>query len=228
MTFWTKSILALILIGAALINLGVILELLGRKEKRFNPKTLRTIHRINGYFFFLFISYFCLKIMRGGGQELSARGALHGFLAVATFSLLLVKILIVRFYRQFYSMAVPMGLGVFLLAVSVTATSAGYYFTMHGAGATVSSVGVQEGLAGEGAVVFAENCADCHFADKTDAKIGPGLKGLFQRKTLPVSGREVTEENIRKQLKTPFIAMPSFPDLPEEEVQALVAFLEVL
>jgi mono/diheme cytochrome c family protein len=233
MIFLTKSILALILTGLAIVNLVVMLELLGRTgEKRFNPKKLRLIHRVSGYLFillFLLISYFCITIMRGMGQDLPARAALHGLFAVATFFLLCLKISLVRFYKKYYPMAVPMGLGVFILLLTTTATSAGYYFTMRGVSSFQIAPNFQEELAQEGARLFNENaCADCHYADRTDAKIGPGLKNLFKRDKLPMSGWAVTEENVRKQLKTPFRAMPSFAPLPEEEVKALLAFLKTL
>jgi cytochrome c2 len=187
---------------------------------------------VSGYLFillFLFISYFCIKIMRGMGQDLPARAALHGLFAVATFILLCLKITLVRFYKKYYPMAVSMGLGVFILLLTTTATSAGYYFSMRGVSSFQITADLQEELAREGARLFNEKaCADCHNADRTDAKIGPGLKGLFKRDKLPMSGRAVTEDNIRKQLKTPFRAMPSFAALSEEEVKALLAFLKTL
>ena len=233
MIFLTKSILALILTGLAIVNLVVMLELLGRAgEKSSNPKKLRLIHRVSGYFFillFLFISYYCIKIMRGMGQDLPARGALHGLFAVATFFLLSLKITLVRFYKKYYAMAVPIGLGVFILILTTTATSAGYYFTMRGVSPFQITADLQEGLAREGARLFSEKaCADCHYADRTDTKIGPGFKELFKRDKLPMSSRAVTEDNVRKQLKTPFRAMPPFADLSEEEVEALLAFLKTL
>ncbi|UCF82247.1 MAG: cytochrome c [Desulfobacteraceae bacterium] len=231
MTLWTKSILALILTALTILNLLSILELLGRKEKRLNPKALRFFHSINGYFFFvlfLVISYYCLKIMRAAGQDLSPRVALHGLLAVATFLFLGLKILILRFYRQYFSMVVPLGLSVVLLTLGTVATSAGYYFVTRGGVPAGASPDNRNVLQSEGMNVFNQNCADCHYADKVEAKIGPDLKGLFQRKTLPVSKQEVTEENIRKQLKTPFNVMPAFPDLEEKEVLALLAFLKGL
>lgn len=85
-----------------------------------------------------------------------------------------------------------------------------------------------EGLASEGAVVFNQKCSVCHHSDKTDYKIGPGLQGLFQREKLPVSARPVTEANIRSQLQTPFRNMPAFPELPEEKLEAVIAYLKTL
>lgn len=87
---------------------------------------------------------------------------------------------------------------------------------------------IREGLAGEGALVFNQKCIVCHHADKTESKIGPGLKGLFQRDKLPVSGRPVTEDGVRAQLREPFRNMPAFPELPPEKVEALITFLKTL
>ena len=234
MLFLTKSILALILVGMAIISLLTMLEMLGRTgEKEYNPKRLRQIHRVAGYSFlalFVVISYFCITILRGmGGAELSARVALHGYFAAATFFLLLVKIIIVRYYKKFYSIAVSMGFGVFILIFTTTAMSAGYYFTVRGI-STFRIGEVPEGLARQGAILFNEKgCNDCHFVDRTDTKVGPGLKGIFKRDRLPVSGRAVNEANMRKQLISPFRAMPSYANrLSDQQIKALIAFLKTL
>jgi len=91
-----------------------------------------------------------------------------------------------------------------------------------------ATAATQETLVSEGALVFTQSCSACHHSDKTDYKMGPGMKGLFQLEKLPVSGRPVTEANILTQLKTPFKSMPAFPELSEEKVSALIAFLKTL
>jgi len=82
----------------------------------------------------------------------------------------------------------------------------------------------------EGSKLFvSKGCAHCHFTDSGKTQIGPGLKELFKKDVLPVSGREATEENVRKQLKTPYKNMPSFADrLTEEQTDQLIAYLETL
>jgi len=85
-----------------------------------------------------------------------------------------------------------------------------------------------EGLANTGNMVFENNCSACHYIESTEEKVGPGLKGLFQMETLPVSGQAVNQENIRKQLATPYKNMPEFKNLSEDEVTALIAFLETI
>jgi len=83
-------------------------------------------------------------------------------------------------------------------------------------------------LAEKGASIFETNCAKCHYTDKTENKVGPGLKGLFSRNQLPLSGRAVSDANIRNQLKAPVEEMPPFPHLTEDEIQALIAYLKTL
>ena len=84
----------------------------------------------------------------------------------------------------------------------------------------------QTAKAGEN--LFQQKCAFCHYSDKTETKVGPGLKGISRRATLPVSGLPVSDENLRKQLTTPFAKMPPFPDLSEAQTAALIAYLKSL
>jgi uncharacterized membrane protein len=79
-----------------------------------------------------------------------------------------------------------------------------------------------------GGELFSSRCSLCHFADKSDTKIGPGFKGLFKRDQLPVSQKPVTEEAISNQLKSPVGKMPAFPDLSPEQIKELIAYLKTL
>lgn len=80
----------------------------------------------------------------------------------------------------------------------------------------------------DGKAVFDSYCGGCHFADKSDNKYGPGLKGLFALPKLPVSGRPVTEENILKQMKTPVKTMPPITQLNEAQTKSLMDYLKSL
>jgi len=51
------------------------------------------------------------------------------------------------------------------------------------------------GRAENGALIFDSHCAACHFADKFDRKIGPGLKGILKKEKLPAGGRPANPEN---------------------------------
>jgi len=86
----------------------------------------------------------------------------------------------------------------------------------------------------KGEAVFKQNCELCHYADRTDKKLGPGLKGLFSLKELPSSHKPMTEENVRAQIETGSpnakpMPMPPFKDkLKPAEMDALIAYLKTL
>lgn len=76
--------------------------------------------------------------------------------------------------------------------------------------------------------LFRKNCTFCHHHDQAEKKIGPGLKGIFNRAKLTSSGWAMSEENLRKQIKTPYAEMPPFDTLSDQEVTDLVAYLKRL
>ena len=98
---------------------------------------------------------------------------------------------------------------------------------VHGLRADATAA-VDTPLVRRGADIFAESCSGCHYADKTDTKIGPGFKGLFQRDQLPFRKVPVTEDAIVSQLRFPFKDMPPFRSLTREQILALVAYLKTL
>jgi len=87
------------------------------------------------------------------------------------------------------------------------------------------------GDATAGKAVFMKNCNLCHYADKTDSKIGPGLKGLFKAKELPKSHRPVSDANVREQIENgnPRKGMPPFgKKLSKADVDNVIAFLKTV
>jgi mono/diheme cytochrome c family protein len=87
------------------------------------------------------------------------------------------------------------------------------------------------GDATAGKAVFMKNCNLCHYADKTDSKIGPGLKGLFKAKELPKSHHPVSEATAREQIEkgNPSKGMPPFgKKLSKVDVDNLIAYLKTL
>jgi len=79
-----------------------------------------------------------------------------------------------------------------------------------------------------GAKLFDKSCSFCHFTDSTDTKVGPGLKGLFEREKMSFSGWPVSDVSVRRQLKTPFNEMPPFESLTDEEIKSLTDYLKSL
>ncbi len=83
------------------------------------------------------------------------------------------------------------------------------------------------GDAKKGKEVF-DQCAICHNDDSTEDKVGPGLKGLFKRDKLR-SGKAVSEDTVRDQIKNGGNGMPAFGDLlSDEELANVVAYLKTL
>lgn len=80
----------------------------------------------------------------------------------------------------------------------------------------------------KGGEIFDRSCSVCHFTETEDTRIGPGLKGLFQKNYFPVSQWPTTRENFKKQLRTPYKNMPPFDSLEDEQIEALIAYMETL
>jgi hypothetical protein len=79
-----------------------------------------------------------------------------------------------------------------------------------------------------GEKLFAANCSGCHYPDRKDPKVGPGLLGLFKNPKLPESGLPVSEKNVRRQIVNGGDKMPPFRHLKEEELKAIVDYLKTL
>ncbi len=239
-----KSIIALVLLAAALSAALSMLALMGRTEKRDNPEKWRRFHRLAGYAFALFLvlmSALGISIAVRTGDALPLRAIIHGFIGLFLLAVFFLKWLIARFYRQFLRMMPALGMTVFVLSL-VIFSMAGYYFLRAAISAplpadvvsgtlTLPSPELSARPAGDserGASLFAEMCASCHYPDREDARLGPGLKGLFTRPGLPFSGHPVTEENIWRQLFYPARSMPSFSKLTAQELADLMGYLKTL
>lgn len=82
----------------------------------------------------------------------------------------------------------------------------------------------------EGARLFQEKgCRRCHFIKSRESRVGPGLKGLFDRQNLPVSGRPVTGKNVSQQLIDPYQNMPVYKNrLTKAQRAAIIDYLKTL
>jgi len=235
--FMIKSILATFFLIAGLIAVICMLTLMGKTERKISAQLLRRMHRVAGFVFaglLLLISYFCIKYWAMVGDQLSTRAVLHGFLSLALIIIFILKISIVQYYKQFLRFVPIMGMIVFILSFVVFSSSAGFFF-LRTLCAKPESPGISESpqtplpmSAERGAALFNSKCISCHYADKEESKQGPGLKSILKRRNLPSSGRPANVENIKKQLKRPFLVMPSFASLSEQDIADLIAYLKIL
>ncbi len=235
--FLVKSILASVLMVSALAAVTSMLSMMGKAEKKSDPKTLVKVHRTFGRLFFILLLPLLILGMKHWtqvGDQASHRAVSHAVLAWGLIIIVLLKFAVVKFYRQLLRFAPALGMLVFSFAFVVFMISAGFYFvkTLSADKASDAEVKAGEfeivGDAEKGATFFNTNCFSCHYTDREDKKIGPGLKGLFKKDKLPHSSSPVSVENIRQVLIRPILTMPSFARMTGQEVADLIAYLKTL
>ncbi|HZL57673.1 MAG TPA: cytochrome c [Bryobacteraceae bacterium] len=84
-----------------------------------------------------------------------------------------------------------------------------------------------KGSVERGKIVFDNSCADCHYPDSRDEKVGPGLQGVKDGK-LP-DGRPATHDKLLDILNTGPAEMPSFKDrISEQDKEDVIAYVLTL
>lgn len=80
-----------------------------------------------------------------------------------------------------------------------------------------------------GRKVFDAECARCHEPYSTRGKKGPGLKGVFQHKYLPLSGLPANDDRVSDIIRLGRNEMPGYSQkLDAQELQDLLAYLHTL
>jgi len=83
-------------------------------------------------------------------------------------------------------------------------------------------------VASPGQDIFMANCSACHYPDRKDIKVGPGLLGLFTHPKLPDSGLPADENNVRERIISGGKKMPPFKHLKDEQISAIIDYLKTL
>jgi len=231
------SIIVIILSGFALFTM---LEVFGREQKKYNIGTLKKLHRINGIIYialFFVVSFLCIKVIFDSVAELSPRGTSHLVFALSVISLLAIKILFVRLYRQFYNQVKIIGITIALLTIGLVGTSGGYYLLITKFGMRLPVISKKETYITisnnpesikRGRELYESKCYSCHDPESNKTIIGPGHKGILKNPYLPISKKPATPENILNQLRNPYQNMPRFDYLTDEEVIDIVSYLNTL
>lgn len=245
-----KSLLSLVMVVAALIQMVTMFEIFGRNEKKYDIEKLKKTHRLNGIIFFLLyllIAYFCLDFILSTKAELSPRAALHSVFAITVIILLALKVSFVRFYRQFYNQVKIIGLLIGLITFAMIWTSGGYYLLVTEFGTDqrviktfghkkdeplkeVNKIVIKTDAASiaKGKEMYESKCYFCHDAYGNETIVGPGHKGIMKNPYLPVSKKPATPENVANQIRNPYRDMPSFSYLSDEDILNLIAYLNTL
>ncbi len=121
-----KIVIATLLFLAGLLAAGSMLRLIGRTPPSTQPARLRLIHAWSGYIFagaLILNTGLGLILLARAGDALPLRVVLHWHLALALDVLVLLKILIVKVFRQMLPRVSGLGLAVAGLALIVLAGS---------------------------------------------------------------------------------------------------------
>jgi cytochrome c2 len=85
-----------------------------------------------------------------------------------------------------------------------------------------------EASAENGKKLYDRYCEVCHYTTTTAKKIGPGLKGIFQRGKFE-DGSKVDDRSMRRWIEKGGKNMPAFgEDLKPQEIADLIAYLKTL
>lgn len=235
--FLVKNIIGILFLIAGIVAVVTMLTIMGKQEHKIPAPKLRKFHKTAGRVFFVLMlvnAVLGIKYWGEAGDQLSTRGVLHAILAIGLVIILLLKISIIKIFKNFLRMAPTLGMIIFCMAFVVYFISGGFYLvrsipaqpaTAEGSGQPSS---LAEGNAEGGAAVFLQYCSTCHYADKEDYLSGPGLANLLKHDILPVSERPATLENIKSQILNPFRIMPAFTNLSEQDMADLLAYIKTL
>ena len=128
-----KTILATVFLVTVLISFLSMMTLMGKLEKKTDPAKLRKIHQAAGIVIIILLVpliYLGARFLAQTGDALTIRVGFHVVLAVAFIVLLILKLAIVRVYRNFLRYATVLGMTLFTLAVIIFAISAGFIVLM--------------------------------------------------------------------------------------------------
>jgi mono/diheme cytochrome c family protein len=235
--FVIKTVLGWFFLLMGVTAAASMLTVMGKQEKKMPASTLRKIHKSAGRMFFLLMlinAVIGFRFWVISGDTLSMRAVLHVVLALGLVIILSLKVSIIKAFKNLLRYAPTLGMLVFSLGFVVFLISGGYFTARTlaveaGGPASVEPAAVPTpGNAENGSSFFAAQCSACHFADREEAKFGPGLTNLLKKQTLPSSGRPATLENVKSQILKPYQSMPAFTNFSDKEMADLLAYLKML
>lgn len=83
--------------------------------------------------------------------------------------------------------------------------------------------------ASRGNELFDEQCSQCHYSDRFDRKVGPGLKWLYSSDKLESNGQPVNDANVLDKVNRGGKGMPAYQNtLSAEDKANLLAYLRTI
>ena len=196
--------IAFVLIGA--INVWLILQSSARLTGTKASGTLIAAHRIGGYVFialFCVMAYFMISRLGDASGAAPPGTILHMTIAMVLSPLLFVKVLVARYYKNHYSVLMPIGLMIFVLSFVLIGITAGPALAHHARTETVSLASIDLPTAAidinMAAKTMEERCSKCHNLDRIAGahKDARGwLSTVNRMRALPDSGISAADAQI--------------------------------
>jgi len=131
-----KTIIASLFLIAGAGAFLTMMAPMGRPGGTGDPARLRKLHRALGWTAVVLLAplvYFGLDFVKEMGDGMSTRAVFHIVLAETLIVLLLLKVLVVRFFKGFLKNAPALGMSLFVLTLVVYLITAGFML-VHGFG----------------------------------------------------------------------------------------------
>lgn len=216
-----------VIVGA--VNVWLILQASARVKNARASARLIAAHRIGGYLFitlFCVMGYFMIARMRDSSSPASAGTMVHLTVAMLLSPLLFVKVLIARYYKNYYAFLTPLGLLIFVLSFVLVAITAGPHLIRS---ANIRSVSLEEiNLANatvdltQAAATMQQRCTRCHTLERVVAarKDARGWLATVNRmRKLPASG--ISEQDVKTVVS--FLVSQAPPEQPGQRAGFAVA-----
>jgi len=125
-----KTIVAALFLAAGTGAFLTMMSLMGRPGKNGDTGKARKVHKVFGWLYVVLLAplvYLGIDFLGEMGDGMSTRAVFHVVLAETLIALLLVKVLIVRFFKGFVKTATALGMALFVLTVVVFLVTAGFF-----------------------------------------------------------------------------------------------------
>jgi ferredoxin-NADP reductase len=192
-----------VIVGA--INVWLVLQASARVRDSKASTRLIAAHRVGGYLFILLfcvMGYFMVARLGDVAGGASAGTIVHSTLAMVLSPLLFVKVLVARYYKNYHSYLLPIGLLIFVLSFVLIGITAGPYLAHQTRTQTVSLAAIDLPPAAIdidlAAAMMERRCSKCHNLDRIAGarKDARGwLSTVNRMRTLSDSG--ISEEDAR-------------------------------
>jgi hypothetical protein len=125
-----KTIVAAVFVTAGTGAFLTMMSLMGRPGKTGDTGKGRKVHKVFGWLYIVLLMplvYLGIGFVGEMGDGMSTRAVFHVVLAATLIALLLLKVLIVRFFKGFVKNAPALGMVLFVLTLAIFLITAGYF-----------------------------------------------------------------------------------------------------